>query len=63
MESANEMVYVVDDDPRVGEALSSLLRANGKIERFDCYPVLSIMLKQMGVLPDFGSAVKRSTQR
>ena len=36
---------------------------NGKIERFDCYPVLSIMLKQMGVLPDFGSAVKRSTQR
>jgi hypothetical protein len=36
---------------------------DGKIERFDCYPVLSIMLKQMGVLPDFGSAVKRSTQR
>ena len=33
MESANEMVYVVDDDPRVGEALSSLLRANGKIVR------------------------------
>lgn len=33
MESANEMVYVVDDDPRVGEALSSLLRANGKVVR------------------------------
>ena len=33
MESANEMVYVVDDDPRVGEALSSLLSANGKIVR------------------------------
>jgi len=33
VESANEMVYVVDDDPRVGEALSSLLRANGKIVR------------------------------
>jgi FixJ family two-component response regulator len=27
------MVYVVDDDPRVGEALSSLLRANGKVTR------------------------------
>jgi FixJ family two-component response regulator len=26
----NEMVYVVDDDARVGEALSTLLRANGK---------------------------------
>jgi len=33
VESANEMVYVVDDDPRVGEALSSLLSANGKIVR------------------------------
>jgi hypothetical protein len=36
---------------------------DGKIERFECYPVTSIMLKQMGVLPDFASAVKRSTQR
>ncbi|QEE31337.1 response regulator transcription factor [Terriglobus albidus] len=26
----NEMVYIVDDDASVGEALSSLLRANGK---------------------------------
>jgi FixJ family two-component response regulator len=25
-----EMVYIVDDDPRVGEALSTLLRANGR---------------------------------
>src|SRR6516164_2013493 len=33
VESATEMVYVVDDDPRVGEALSSLLRANGKVVR------------------------------
>ena len=32
---------------------------NGKIERFDCYPAASIMLKQMGVLPDFASAVNR----
>ncbi|QBR02106.1 response regulator transcription factor [Paraburkholderia pallida] len=30
MESAGEMVYVVDDDARVREALSALLRANGK---------------------------------
>jgi len=30
MESTKEMVYVVDDDPRVREALSSLLRASGK---------------------------------
>ena len=30
MESAKEMVYVVDDDPRVRQALSSLLRASGK---------------------------------
>ena len=36
---------------------------NGKIERFDCYPALNIMLKQMGAPPDFASAVKRSTQR
>jgi hypothetical protein len=36
---------------------------NGQIERFECYPALNIMLKQMGVPPDFASAVKRSTQR
>jgi len=36
---------------------------DGKIDRFDCYPALNIMLKQIGVLPDFDSAVKRSTQR
>ena len=30
METDNEMVYIVDDDPIVREALSSLLRANGK---------------------------------
>lgn len=29
----NEMVYIVDDDAAVGEALSSLLRANGKFAR------------------------------
>jgi FixJ family two-component response regulator len=28
--SSNEMVYIVDDDARVVDALSSLLRANGK---------------------------------
>jgi FixJ family two-component response regulator len=31
--TSNEVVYVVDDDPRVGEALSSLLRANGMTVR------------------------------
>ncbi len=30
MEPANELVYVVDDETSVGEALSTLLRANGK---------------------------------
>jgi FixJ family two-component response regulator len=30
MGSPNEMVYIVDDDPAVCDALSSLLRANGK---------------------------------
>jgi len=30
MEPMNEMVYIVDDDASVGEALSALLRANGK---------------------------------
>jgi FixJ family two-component response regulator len=30
MESASELVYVVDDDRRVREALSTLLRANGR---------------------------------
>lgn len=35
MESANELVYVVDDDSRVREALSTLLRANGRsVEAF-----------------------------
>jgi FixJ family two-component response regulator len=33
VETANEMVYVVDDDPGVGDALSSLLRANGRAVR------------------------------
>jgi FixJ family two-component response regulator len=30
MELANELVYIVDDETSVGEALSTLLRANGK---------------------------------
>src|ERR1700678_2641872 len=30
MEPANELVYIVDDEANVGEALSTLLRANGK---------------------------------
>ena len=30
MEPTNELVYVVDDEASVGEALSTLLRANGK---------------------------------
>jgi FixJ family two-component response regulator len=30
MERANEMVYIVDDEANVGEALSTLLRASGK---------------------------------
>jgi FixJ family two-component response regulator len=31
MQSASELVYVVDDDRRVREALSTLLRANGRV--------------------------------
>src|SRR3984885_11227515 len=30
MELTNELVYIVDDETSVGEALSTLLRANGK---------------------------------
>src|ERR1700746_1451788 len=30
MELTNDLVYIVDDEPSVGEALSTLLRANGK---------------------------------
>ena len=30
MEPMNELVYIVDDEANVGEALSTLLRANGK---------------------------------
>jgi FixJ family two-component response regulator len=33
MEPTKEMVYIVDDDPRVREALSSLLRSSGKSVR------------------------------
>jgi FixJ family two-component response regulator len=36
MESASEVVYLVDDDRRVREALSTLLRANGRdVHAFD----------------------------
>jgi FixJ family two-component response regulator len=34
MESTNELVYIVDDEAKVGEALSTLLRANGKRVQF-----------------------------
>jgi len=30
---------------------------NGKIERFDCYVMSSTMLAQIGVRPDYASAV------
>ena len=30
---------------------------DGKIETFDCYVGFSIMFAQMGVMPDFASAV------
>ena len=30
---------------------------NGKIERFDCYAMSSTMLAQIGVRPDFASAI------
>jgi FixJ family two-component response regulator len=30
MDRANEIVYIVDDEANVGEALSTLLRASGK---------------------------------
>jgi FixJ family two-component response regulator len=30
MEATNELIYIVDDEANVGEALSTLLRANGK---------------------------------
>jgi hypothetical protein len=32
----------------------------GKIETFNCYMSMNIMLAQMGVYPDFASAVKQS---
>jgi FixJ family two-component response regulator len=36
MESASELVYLVDDDARVRDALSALLRANGRnVQAFD----------------------------
>ena len=31
---------------------------DGKIERFDCYVMSSTMFAQMGVMPDFASAVR-----
>jgi cell wall-associated NlpC family hydrolase len=30
---------------------------DGKIETFDCYAMISTMFAQMGVMPDFASAV------
>jgi hypothetical protein len=32
---------------------------NGKIKEFNCYTSVSIMLEQMGIRPDFASAVGR----
>ena len=34
METTNELVYIVDDEANIGEALSALLRANGKRVQF-----------------------------
>jgi hypothetical protein len=34
---------------------------DGKVEMFNCYVMVSSMLAQMGVMPDFASAVARST--
>jgi FixJ family two-component response regulator len=39
MRSPNEMVYIVDDDPTVCDALSSLLRANGQNVRNVLSPI------------------------
>ena len=36
---------------------------DGKIERFDCYAMSSTMLAQIGVRPDFASAVAAPTAR
>ena len=35
----------------------------GKIKQFDCYPSFSIMHEQMGIPPDFASAVKAQGPR
>src|ERR1700744_1192926 len=58
----NEMVYIVDDDLSVGEALSTLLRANGRnvriftsgrdfldFERDDCSACLILDLRMPGL--------------
>ena len=58
----NEMVYIVDDDLSVGEALSTLLRANGRnvriftsgrdfldFQRSDCCACLILDLKMPGL--------------
>jgi hypothetical protein len=31
---------------------------NGKIKEFNCYVNVNVMLEQMGIQPDFASAVK-----
>jgi FixJ family two-component response regulator len=37
MESASELLYVLDDDRRVREALAALLRASGRdVQTFHC---------------------------
>jgi SnoaL-like protein len=35
---------------------------DGKIQTFNCYPSINIRLAQMGVYPDFASAVKKSAE-
>jgi FixJ family two-component response regulator len=50
IESAKEMVYVVDDDPTVREALSSLLRASGmEVRAFSSGKIFLIFSVKIGV--------------
>ena len=41
-------------------AADFLYLRDGKIERFDCYPMMNVRLAQMGVSIDFASAVQKA---
>jgi hypothetical protein len=53
-EEASRLPLGPEDIPKI----SPWFVENGKIKEFNCYVNVNVMLEQMGIQPDFASAVK-----